>query len=333
MNKLVSIILPVYNVEKYIEKCIQSILDQSYIYFELLVINDGSVDNSIRIIEKFKDKRITIYHKKNGGVSEARNFGLNKIKGDYIYFIDADDWIEPNLLATCIKSIEIHKSNFVVFSYFLDKENFKGNLIHSKLVNIKSTVFHKEKNNIKIDNNTLYLMGFVWNKFYRASFINDYKLRFNKDISLFEDVIFNTKIFELVDKIVLIDKVLYHYIDRDVKSLSKMYKPNLFDLLVLKDKYIFDFLTTWKINLNDKNRILSNLSFKGIRYYIHSLFFYKNDLNLVSKLDSIKNILNQEKTQKYISIYIPRTLKDKVYKFLIINKLVYCIYVINKIIK
>ena len=123
-TKLISIILPVYNVENYIEKAVLSVLKQTYVNFELLIINDGTKDNSIKRIEKYtSDSRLKIFHKENGGLSDARNFGLERAQGDYVYFMDSDDFIESDLLALCIDKIEKENVPVVVFGYFLDTED------------------------------------------------------------------------------------------------------------------------------------------------------------------------------------------------------------------
>jgi len=140
----VSIILPVYNVEKYIAKSIQSVLNQTYQDFELLVIIDGSPDNSKQIAESFKDDRITIYEKPNGGLSDARNYGLERAKGEFVYFMDSDDWIEPNLLKDTVCVFEKNEIDFVVFGYFLDNEDLKGNLISTDEILTKNIQFDKK---------------------------------------------------------------------------------------------------------------------------------------------------------------------------------------------
>jgi len=333
MNKLISVILPVYNVEKYIEKCIQSILNQTYTNFELLIINDGTKDNSIKIVKTFNDPRIKKFKKKNGGISDARNFGLQKAKGEFIYFIDSDDWIEPNLLETCIIAIKKHKSELIVFGYKLDREDAVGNLISSNIINHSNMIYDKTQNNIFITNIILSSLGFVWNKFYSASFLKKNQLKFNKNITVFEDVIFNSKIFELVDRIIFINDVLYHYIDRPTLSLSKTFNPNLSKISSIKDKSITEFLMNWKFKREDINNILSFLSYKEIRYHINSIFQYKNNLNIIEKLSLIQKIINQKRIKKQIKYYKPKTLKDKIYIFLIKNNYYLLIYMINKILK
>ena len=115
----ISIIVPVYKVEQYLPKCINSILAQTYQYWELLLIDDGSPDNSGKICDEFaqKDERIRIFHKKNGGVSSARNLGLDYAEGDYVMFVDSDDWLSNDCLRVCVHEVEANKLDALQFGF------------------------------------------------------------------------------------------------------------------------------------------------------------------------------------------------------------------------
>ena len=113
----VSIIIPVYNVEKYLDKCLKSVLNQTYKNIEIIVINDGSTDNSLKICKKYKDKRIVLIDKENGGVSSARNKGLELASGKYITFVDSDDWLELDAIENMVSFIEKENVDFVRFCY------------------------------------------------------------------------------------------------------------------------------------------------------------------------------------------------------------------------
>ena len=138
----VSIIVPIYNSEKYIERCIKSILNQTYKNFELILINDGSTDKSIDILNKYKkiDKRISIIDKKNEGVAKTRNLGIQKAKGKYVMFIDNDDFINKNYVETYYKIIKEKKLDIVIGGY--ERVNSKGKVI--KRVEFKNRPFNKE---------------------------------------------------------------------------------------------------------------------------------------------------------------------------------------------
>lgn len=329
--KLVSIILPVYNVEKYIAKSIHSVLNQTYTNFELLVINDGTQDSSIEVVEQFKDSRIQVFHKENGGLSDARNYGLERANGEYIYFMDSDDWIEPNLLEVCISAVEKYKTDFIIFGYYLDGENLNGNIISTAKIAHNEIVYNKEIRNLCFEDNTLGLLGYAWNKFYKFSFLNENKLKFEKGISLVEDILFNAKVYELSSEIVFVNHTLYHYIDRPVTTLIKKFHKDSFKLKIKKSSALKTFLTAWEIEETKRNIILSESIVSGIRYCVNNLFSFKNELSTKDKIAYLKMMLNHKETKNYIQFYQPKSVNDKLYKKLIINEAVLPLYLLCKL--
>jgi len=125
MNELISIIVPIYNVEIYLEKCLNSIINQTYKNIEILLINDGSSDNSLRICKKYqkKDKRIVLINKKNGGLSSARNAGIDKASGNYLLFIDSDDYIEIDMIEKLYNNIKSNNADISICNFFITKKN------------------------------------------------------------------------------------------------------------------------------------------------------------------------------------------------------------------
>lgn len=212
---MISVIIPIYNVENYLDKCLESIINQTYKKIEIILVNDGSTDDSLRICEKYSkiDKRITIIDQKNAGVSNARNTGIKKANGDYIIFIDPDDYININMLQILYDNINIVDDidiSICAFEkvYFYEKNNS---------INI---VGKNEKN--FLDKTTLlkwmtkneYFQGFVWNKLYKKSIINKHKILFNEDISVCEDFLFNSEYIDKINKGIYTQEKLYYYYQR-----------------------------------------------------------------------------------------------------------------------
>lgn len=227
-----SVILPCYNVERFLPRAIESVLSQTYTDFELLVVIDGSPDNSCQIVESYaqKDRRIKVFEKENGGLSDARNYGLERATGQFIYFMDSDDWIEPDLLAENLKIIETENIDLVIFGYIQDDEDEQGNVLQSTSVAPQISRLTKGNENIVLDEHHLGLMGYAWNKIYRKSFIDQYHLRFEKGISLVEDILFNSQLYIDADIIRFNPKTYYHYINRPVVTLMKTFHYNSFEL-------------------------------------------------------------------------------------------------------
>ena len=331
MMPIVSIIMPVYNVEKYIEKSIQSVLSQTFGDFELLIINDGTPDDSIVIAEKFIDQRIKILHKPNGGLSDARNFGMQHTTGEYIYFIDSDDWIDPNLLEVCVTALHKFKTDFVIFGYHLDNENLEGNLITSTSKNHVEMLFSKKEKNLNIDAETLALMGYAWNKMYKTSFVKENNLQFEKGVSLVEDILFNAKVYEVSDKILFINYALYHYINRPATSLIKTFHKNSFELYLKKNQALHYFLNAWQMPQAHLNSVLASGIINGIRYCVNNMFAYKNNLSFWDKIKYLKMMLHHPETQKFVYFYEVETNNDKLYKRLIQYKATFALYLLCKL--
>lgn len=198
----VTIVVPVYNVEKYIVKCIDSVIKQTYKNLEILIINDGTKDNSIKIIENlFKDNRIKIINKINGGLSSARNRGILEATGEYIFFLDGDDWLEENTIELLIKNID--NTQIIGANYYLYDEETKN----KKKLNLKLKYNIKEKG-IYLFQNEMEVI--VCNKLYKVSFLKENNLFFKEKI-IHEDEEFTFKCYMLADKIKYIKDYTYNY--------------------------------------------------------------------------------------------------------------------------
>ncbi|QQD15378.1 glycosyltransferase family 2 protein [Sphingobacterium sp. UDSM-2020] len=314
---LVSVILPCYNVEQYLTRAIESVLNQSYSNFELLVIIDGSPDNSKLIAEEYakKDDRIKVYEKPNGGLSDARNYGLSRAEGEFVYFMDSDDWIETDLLMDNVKVLENEGLDFVVFGYIQDDEDATGKVTHSTVVVPKDRSYHKDNKDLKIDNTLLGLLGYAWNKVYRRQFLETFSLRFDKGISLVEDILFNAQVYTHSSQLRTVDKAYYHYLNRQTITLVKTFHQSSFELVKMKIQALDKFLISW--NVESPDLVLSQSLMVGIRYCFNNLFAYKNQLTFLQKESLVRQILKDDKTVYLIKFYIPRSFKDRIFKFLI----------------
>jgi glycosyltransferase involved in cell wall biosynthesis len=333
LNSKASIILPVYNVEKYLAKSIDSVLAQTYSNFELLVIIDGSPDNSKTIADDYsnKDQRIKVFEKPNGGLSDARNYGIERAEGEYIYFMDSDDWIEPDLLKKTIVILEREQLDLVIFGYIQDDEDKGGNLIASHNILPNREPIKKSGKNVTVDQNLLGLFGYAWNKVYRRSLLINNKLTFEKGTSLVEDILFNTQVYQCVDTLHFINEGFYHYLNRPTATLIKQFHSDSFQLKIRRNQSLKQFFQVWGFKNNEE--ILAFSQVAAIRYCIHNMFFYKNDLSLEVKTTYIKGMVNNPFTKDTIDNYVPKNIKDKVYKILIKNRSSFLIALLALVIK
>jgi glycosyltransferase involved in cell wall biosynthesis len=313
----VSVILPCYNVEKYIAKSIQSVLDQVFIDFELLVIIDGSPDNSKQIAETFSDARISIYEKPNGGLSDARNYGLERAQGEFIYFIDSDDWIDSKLLRDSVAILEDELLDVVIFGYTQDDEDHEGKVIRSTEICPELNFYLKKNGDFIPDAKLLGILGYAWNKIYRKAFLIQNGICFEKGTSLIEDILFNTQVYIETEKLMFVNKSYYHYMNRPIGTLIKQFHFSSFELKKRRAKEVEKFLSDWKVPTLLSNLLLADILIKGIRYSIHNMYSYDNNLTFRNKRDFINKMINDKMVREFISFYKSETFVDKVYLHLI----------------
>lgn len=211
--KKVSIIVPIYNVEKYIQRCVKSLMSQEYHNIEIILVNDGSPDRSLDIINKLKvmDSRIIVIDKNNGGVSSARNAGIKQSSGDYLMFVDGDDWIEPNYVSYFVDLIE--HSGLPVgmnFNNYIDFDN-PGTDSIDIISNKKAMEF------IYLG----YIFMAVWNKIYESSFIKKNNILFDETLWYGEGMLFNIDCLQKLDKVVVGGKSVYHQVTNPNSAMRK----------------------------------------------------------------------------------------------------------------
>ena len=228
MSELITVIIPVYNVERYIIKCIDSVIFQTYTNLEILLIDDGSTDESGKICDTYvkKDKRIKVSHKTNGGLSSARNCGLNHATGEYIAFIDSDDFVKNNFIQTLYERIIIEKSDIAVCNFDYVDEN--GNIVPEYPL---IAADEKQLLNKKQFWESFFLHGAVnvvaWNKLYKKSIFDSVRY-FEGHIH--EDVFIIPEIIEQVKWISFVKESLYCYLKRDNSIVGKVKTTNTFDI-------------------------------------------------------------------------------------------------------
>lgn len=236
INDLVSIIVPVYNAEKSIGFCLNSIASQTYQDIEIIIINDGSKDSSLEICKNYAeiDERVKIIDIPNGGVSNARNIGIENAKGAFIQFVDSDDVIAPEMTKKMVEQIKTYEADIVFCGMKIidvDQEYLQGkvaNVFSSGKIG-KECVLNKKKfceEFPKLLFDTVLLEG-PCNKLYKNKIIKDDIIRFPLDISLGEDFLFNIKYFEHSNKFVFTSEELYYYMQANTDSLTQIYRADL----------------------------------------------------------------------------------------------------------
>ena len=314
MESKVSVIVPIYNVEKYLKRCVDSLINQTYKNLEIILVDDGSPDNCPQLCDEFSniDSRIIVIHKKNGGLSSARNAGLDIFTGDYVVFIDSDDYIAENMIEKMVESNINIDADIVVCDYYLDYTSFLKKQKHYKH---KRIVSNSQK--FKMLYNSRYAIPTVvaWNKLYKRNIFNTIRYDNGK---LHEDEFMICKLLNNANKILYIPERLYYYVQRDGSitskfSLKSFDKIEAFDLRIkyFQDNKLYKFIDEAKYQ-----KLLASIS--CLNGYVNSGLDI--DALIVNKLKTdIKILLDELKFSKYLKL----KRKIKVYLFLLnINKII-----------
>ena len=211
MNPTVSIIVPVYNAEATISRCIESIINQEYRDFELLLIDDGSIDSSGTICDRYaaEDSRIRLIHKENTGVSETRNMALDLACGTYLQFLDSDDWITPNATRLFVEEAERYHCDMVISDFY----RVVGKRVAQKGdIDDDCVLTQEEFSAHMLQNPADFYYGVLWNKLYRRDIVEKYHLRMNPEISWCEDFMFNLEYIRHAEVFYALQVPVYYYV-------------------------------------------------------------------------------------------------------------------------
>ena len=271
----ISIIVPVYNGEKHLSECIQSILDQSFTDIEVIVINDGSTDGSLSLIKRYaqNDSRIVVINQKNKGVSAARNAGLSKARGDYIMFVDADDYIARKDALELL--IDFAKENgnpeVVCFRRVGDTRGRKAPSGYSKL---NDSIIGR-----MIVDETI---NTLWDKLYKKSIIKENSIKFPVGIRMAEDLLFNVQYFREAKTIGFFDEELYYYREDNQESATKKYMPNKYDDLMYVNRKMSEII-------DNRSKAIGNaLSYIRIKNVLSCVRDLHNEACALSEADKKK---------------------------------------------
>jgi len=313
-----SIVVPVYNGEKYLAKCLDTIINQTYKNIEILLVDDGSTDRSKEIIKSYmeKDSRIIGFFGENKGVSSARNLGIKNSSGDYITFVDSDDWLDLNLYNEAIEKVEENNCDIVLYSFtkefnsspeikevlpFKSEEILDRDRIYNDL--ILNLIAYEDETKESI-------MGSIWRCVFKSDLIKANNLYFDTEMHYAEDLIFCLNTFKLSNSIYILNKPFYHYRFSE-SSVTAVYKSNHFERQLLvynKIKEVFN-------NSNDED-LNNRMNIMMLRYIINGITHVcSTDSTFVEKYNNVKRILNDEKSKDIRKNYNIKSRKYKILKY------------------
>lgn len=297
----VSVIVPMYNVEKYIEQCISSIQKQSFKNIEVILIDDGSSDSSLSIVNEIaiKDNRIKIITQKNKGPSIARNLGLKYCQGKYIVFVDSDDFVEENFIEELYLMMETGNLDICTSGAIIDfsEEGYQKN------ISVKMSKLAYDKTNIAriiFELDKLELFYYVWNKMYRRELIEKNNLSFGEQDIPGEDLIFNCKIFKLANSVGIVNKAYYHYVKRNVDTIVSTFNAKLLSKVEYFNQCRIELYREFGLTSEDNQSVLYNYCFGYYKKYIMDLFRPTCMYSRREKIELIKKILSKSDFQFYL---------------------------------
>lgn len=295
----ISIIVPVYNAEKYLKKCLDSLVNQTKKELEFILINDGSTDKSEEIIKTYKDKRIKYFKNKNQGIGKTRNFGIEKSSGKYLMFLDSDDYFSNDACEILYKEAEKEKADLIVFDYYRVE---KGNLNEVKIESFNAA-------NIKADPNLLLKINLgPCNKIYKTDLIKNNGIKFEESLK-YEDTLFVVKAIYNAQKIIKLNRFLHYYMIHE-KSETTVRDERVFDILKIVDK-IRKYLKNDELIKDSVDKLTVKIL---TNYTIQQR--YQSDKNIAMKfIDSAFDYLSENvpdyKNNKYYSgrSFVKRTIE------------------------
>ena len=322
-NPKVSIIVPVYNVEKYLVRCVDSILAQTFTDFELLLIDDGSKDKSSEICDEYvkKDSRVKVFHKENGGVSSARNLGLDNVRGEWICFCDSDDIVTQAYLSDMIGVVN-EESQFVL-------SNYKRVSAKECIINLDSILLGNTDMVRYFIDKKVFALSAPYAKLYKADVINENHIRFPLGIQMGEDAIFIMRYLNKITSVNVVAKCNY-IVNQTEGSLSSKYYPfeKEWNCYAIWKREFLTFLTRFGKIYDDPVKIAwENRIGDTFNRCLQCLYRQSGKLSFKNKIKYLQSI-PQEDLNEYRHYYKPLKLRRRVLK-LLVEKRLFGLYVLT----
>ena len=281
-----SIVTTVYNKEKYIKQCILSVLNQTFGDFEFIVVNDCSTDNTLNVLEEFKDDRVKIHNiANNRGVSFCRNYGLKNACGKYIYFIDSDDYLEETILKRAYEELCLNPSDMLIFPYHLYMETKKRVKRDNSKRMLKPIVNFKKPFCVQSSTKELLELSYeVWNKIFNRDFLCNSSIFFKEDLGFSEDLVFYCDILAHAKTATYLDAAGYYYRFFRKKKFNN-------DYVVEQFEKAFGYIKDTIVNKMGEEYYIQKVS-SILNYWIIKLDYDKDLYNLALKLSKGKGIIN-----------------------------------------
>lgn len=305
---LLSVIMPVYKVEPHLNKAIESVLNQTFGDFEIILVDDASPDNCPQICDEYAkayENIIAVHHNENQGLSAARNTGLDYVHGEYVTFMDSDDYIDDTLFEKIYDSLSENRADCVVFGIREEYCDKSGNvskiydLVYGEEVRISE---RSELRNTIIELEKRTFLGYAWNKFYKTSVVNENELRFEK-VTLIEDIVFNVRFFEKAGSLNILSIAPYHYMKRIDGSLTNKFVKDYYILHRRRVAEILELYVKWDMCNDEIKHSLGNIYARYIFSALQRNCDKRSGLDRNERKEFLKAVFNDDMF-KVLSPYI-----------------------------
>jgi len=344
----ISVIVPVYNAEKFLKRSINSVLEQTHQNIELILVDDESTDNSINICQQYAqiDSRVKLFKQKNGGPSAARNTGLKYISGEYLFFLDADDFLELDAFQNLLKFYENSDADLILGNF--QKLETNGQIVKQEAVfemegtNLESESRELTKNKIneyirhffRYPSN--HLISYCWARLYKTSIIKKYQIKANSEMRLFEDFVLNLEYLKHTEKLIFVNKPVYNYVMHNSHLSASMgilnSKRLLYDMEIFKEK-VESYFNKYKTEYSEfqiKKEIAHTLMHYLIIFFIRSCRDIRGN-NFEKIKTEFKSMLDSRIFSESIPLYNPSKGNSKLIPFLMkLKQIKLLILVCNK---
>lgn len=304
----VSVIMPVYKVEQYVGKAIESMLAQTLQDFEFLIVDDGTPDNSGKICDEYaaKDSRIRVFHRENGGAPSARNMAMDEARGKYYYFMDSDDWAEPTMLEDMVALAEKHEAQLVVTGYFIDTYYSETEYITLHQTQPDAVYNQEEFRRAAyrlFDANLLYT---PWNKLYSREYVESHGLRFPQ--TLWDDFPFNLSVIRDVERVVVSSKQYYHFMRARADSETAKYVPTMYDKREEEHRWMRDLYAYWDVHDEASMEMLARRYAERLVGCVENVTNPRCQLTEAEKKKEIGKMIRGENAKECLRLARPRSL-------------------------
>ena len=304
----ISIIMPVYRVESYVEKCMDSLLAQTLQDWELIAVDDGSPDASGRICDEYarKDSRISVIHQDNRGAPAARNAAIDRARGKYFYFMDSDDWAEPTMLEDMYSVAEKYGAQLVIAGYYIDTY-YNNTHFYSQEQCLPARVFENRQDFRQaayrmFDKNLLYT---PWNKLYLARYILDNGLHF-KD-TFWDDFPFNLDVVRDIERVVLMENKYYHFMRARSESETARYRNDMYEKREEEHSWLLDLYAYWQIDDPKSMEMVQRRYIERVIGCIENLTNSACTLSKQEKKAQIRRMITSERARTALKTARPRS--------------------------